>query len=466
MKSSPIQSQSPAQVPKKSSRRTVKPADEDKSPGPSSARLAKKASRRGNKATNGEEKSPARALHKTSRRDTKGVDNEDQTPAKGSKRTARQDTKGADNDEKSAGQSPAKIAEKVSKRSVRAVNNEDQSSKRGRIKTARLHKRSVGSTRRRTASADKSIVDNDQQTAFSIALRDFALQTIQTGIDGIVKEFVDLKVADSAPPPVKIAFDANHDKNRYKDVYCKEETRVVLKWPPGSTNDYIHANWVSIQGEKKFICSQGPTEKTVDDFWRMIWENKCRAIVMLCNIMEKGKKKCELYYPEKPEDPAVTTSSNIVIKNIGAAALEKILTVSILEITIEGSEPFTVRHFFWNSWPDLGVPSNIMACLRLLARIKTLYPAVVHCSAGIGRTGTIVGLQMCQQTIMSGEPLSILKIVKELRACRHGAVQTDIQYVYMHRVMMGLADNMKAVTQDELAPFYEAYDAFLKSRGC
>jgi len=361
-------------------------------------------------------------------------------------------------------QSPSCVPGK--RRSLKALNKDDHSSGKNRARTPRNQGISISTTGKKTVSiADKATTEIDPATC-SAVLRDFALQTFNTGIDGLVREFIALKVEMNGPPASKTAFDANHDKNRYKDVYCKDETRVVLKWPPGSTNDYIHANWVTIQGEKSFICSQGPTEKTVDDFWRMIWENKCRAVVMLCNIMEKGRKKCEIYYPEKPESPPITTSSKIVIKNLGSTALEKILTVSILEVKVPSGEKFKVRHFFWNSWPDLGVPANIMACLRLLARLKSFYPVVVHCSAGVGRTGTIVGLEMCQQTIMSGEPLSILKIVKELRACRHGAVQTDIQYVYMHRVMLGLADNMKVVTQEELAPFYDAYDAFLKSRGC
>jgi protein tyrosine phosphatase len=364
--------------------------------------------------------------------------------------------------------SSGRIAERIPRKSANSAtslnNNDEQSSRRTRAKTPG-RKKSIGTTVRRRNTADKVTMEAEP-TPCNTVLRDFCLMTIQTGIEGLVKEFADLKAETSAPPLVKTAFDANPDKNRYKDVFCQDETRVVLKWPVGSTNDYIHANWALIRGEKKFICAQGPTETTVNDFWRMVWEHKCKAVVMLCNVIEQGRKKCEPYYPEKPDDAPILTSSNIIIKNLGSSELEKILTVSSLELSVEGSEPFTVRHYFWNSWPDRGVPSNIMACLRLLARIKAFYPVVVHCSAGIGRTGTIVGLEVCQQTIMAGEPLSLLNVVKELRACRHGAVQTDIQYVYMHRVMMGLAENKKVVSQEELAPFYDAYEAFLKSRGC
>lgn len=334
-----------------------------------------------------------------------------------------------------------------------------------RAKTPMQRKRNVTVDNRRNSTmsiTDKTSVDLDPHTT---VLKDWALQTIKLGIAGLVKEFAELKLETAGAPRIKTAFDANPDKNRYKDVFCQDESRVILKGTGSNNNDYIHANWVAVQGENRFICSQGPTEKTVDDFWRMVWENKCRAIVMLCNIFEQGRKKCEQYYPAKPNDAPLETSSGIIIRNIASTDVEKMLTVSVLEMTVDG-ETFSVRHYFWNSWPDRGVPSNIMACLRLLARIKAFSPVVVHCSAGIGRTGTIVGLEMCQQTILSGEPLSMFSIVKKLRSYRHGAVQTDIQYVYMHRVMMGLAENKKVVSQEKLVPFYESYDAFLKSRGC
>ncbi|EJW74576.1 hypothetical protein WUBG_14516 [Wuchereria bancrofti] len=107
-----------------------------------------------------------------------------------------------------------------------------------------------------------------------------------------MKEFKEIR--ESSIPPsqlVKTAFDKNPDKNRYRDVFCVDETRVVLNYPPKTTNDYIHANWVDVVSMKqRFICTQAPKENTVEDFWRMVWQESCRSIIMLCNIMECGKK--------------------------------------------------------------------------------------------------------------------------------------------------------------------------------
>ncbi|VDL67914.1 unnamed protein product [Nippostrongylus brasiliensis] len=101
----------------------------------------------------------------------------------------------------------------------------------------------------------------------------------------------------------KTAWEANMEKNRYREVFCIDATRVVLNWPPGMS-DYINANWVdSVDKQKKFICTQAPTNKTLDDFWRMIWQEKCKSIVMLCNIMECGKQKCEQYWPLTADSP-------------------------------------------------------------------------------------------------------------------------------------------------------------------
>uniref|UniRef100_A0A914Z604 Tyrosine-protein phosphatase domain-containing protein n=1 Tax=Panagrolaimus superbus TaxID=310955 RepID=A0A914Z604_9BILA len=120
--------------------------------------------------------------------------------------------------------------------------------------------------------------------------------TCAKGIQGILQEFDDIKATSYMPGQIKKdTFNKHPDKNRYKDTFCLEDTRVILKWPEGNSMDYIHANWVQNLPEmsKDIICTQGPTEKTLDDFWRMIWQEKCICIIMLCGIMESGKKKYE-----------------------------------------------------------------------------------------------------------------------------------------------------------------------------
>ncbi|KAI6241265.1 Receptor-type tyrosine-protein phosphatase epsilon [Aphelenchoides fujianensis] len=263
--------------------------------------------------------------------------------------------------------------------------------------------------------------------------------TVETGVEGLVKEFNDIRNATAAPPP-KTAFDANPDKNRYKDVICGDNSRVGAPLAAGRLG--LRARELGPDPRRE----EGPIKKTVDDLWRLVWQEKAKAIVMLCGVMELGKR-------------------NISIRNVDVTEPEKILTVSKLELTVDGEGSLICSHFLWNGWPDRGVPENFMACLRLLAKLKALSPVIVHCSAGIGRTGTIVGLEMAQQTLCSGEKLKMAALVKELRAHRHGSVQTDVQYVYMHRVLLGLAENKKAVKHEEIVAFFDAYEAFIKERG-
>lgn len=242
-----------------------------------------------------------------------------------------------------------------------------------------------GTRRARAASKGQKTED-----AFTNALRSFALATAEIGVPQLVKEFAEMRQKDLANVPPKTAFEANADKNRYRDVFCIDESRVVLSWPPGNTNEYVHANYVPIKGlffiyknrvkfdilgEKKFICTQGPTANTVDDFWRLVWQEKAKAIVMLCGVTEQGKPKCEQYWPDKLND-TTSVNSGLKITNTEISEAEKTLTISKLEIKFE-SETQTVMHYLWNSWPDRGVPENFMACLRLLTKLKPFSPVVV-----------------------------------------------------------------------------------------
>jgi len=236
---------------------------------------------------------------------------------------------------------------------------------------------------------------------------------------------------------------------------------VRLKWPQGS-NDYIHANWVNFRGEKRFICTQGPMETTIDDFWRLVWQEKCKAIVMLCDIIERDKKKCECYWP-KEQGKDLATAHGLIVKYVNIIQAEGMMTITRLKIYAKGSEEcLVVKHIKWNQWPDRGVPKNKMATFRLLSRIQEFDPVVVHCSAGIGRTGTVVGLQMAIQVLAAKEPLSMFSVVKQLRTYRHGSVQTDIQYLFMHRALINWAENKDLVKPEEVGDFNETYENYVE----
>ncbi|VDK58975.1 unnamed protein product [Anisakis simplex] len=296
-------------------------------------------------------------------------------------------------------------------------------------------------------------------------MREFCLHTVEMGVAGLIKEFYEIK-ATSVPTVKlsKVAFDKNKDKNRYKDVFCIDGTRVKLTYP-NDENDYIHANYVAVrENKKRFICTQAPKDNTVEDFWRMVWQEKSKAIIMLCNITECGKKKCEQYWPMNLQD--TMNFGKLNIKNTKIIELEKIISVTKLVVTeADESSQLEVEHIAWTSWPDRGVPENYLACYRLLQRVKDMNCIIVHCSAGIGRTGTIVSLEIANQMFDHGEKVSMRDIVKEMRLQRHGSVQTDIQYVYVHRCIIALSENKKVIKRSEVLPFLLQFDQLAKARG-
>ncbi|CAL2028780.1 unnamed protein product [Caenorhabditis brenneri] len=294
-------------------------------------------------------------------------------------------------------------------------------------------------------------------------LRDFVKTTIETGVKNLITEFLTLKEETKACLKPKTGHDSHPEKNRYKDVLCIDETRVILKWPEDNPNDYIHANWVKINGLNKFICTQGPTDKTVDDFYRMIWQEKAPCVVMLCNIMEMGKKKCEQYWPE--HDASLTLMDGKLTVKISEQPKEVEENILLMKISITDGKgtSHTFEHWQWKAWPDRGVPEIPMAVFRLLIRLKTASPIIVHCSAGIGRTGSIVGLEIALVKFCAGEKVILKEIVKEIRNQRHGSVQTDAQYLFMHRVLLALAENKK-ITSPEMSAFVTEYDKVIATK--
>ncbi|TKR89119.1 hypothetical protein L596_013266 [Steinernema carpocapsae] len=197
------------------------------------------------------------------------------------------------------------------------------------------------------------------------------------------------------PPDMNITTFNNHwdaGRNRYKDVPCQEKFRVVLKWP-GSPTDYIHANYVATPiSEKRFICTQGPLDCTIADFWHMVIQEDCDNVIMLCNIKEKGMDKCAQYWPLEPKE--VQQYGDIQATCTSVQPMENDSTIRFTTINLKWKDDKgqakerDVRHFQWVDWPDRGVPPCRLTTFELLSRVRgTRKPIVVHCSAGIGRTG-------------------------------------------------------------------------------
>lgn len=152
---------------------------------------------------------------------------------------------------------------------------------------------------------------------------------------------------------------------------------MVLQGPP---SDYIHANYVEFKGTNKFICTQGPIDKTINDFWRMVLQERCQAIVMLCELVEMGKSKCADYYPVEAGSTKEILGG-IIVSNQCVIPIDNMMTQSKLVVSW-GDKKIEVKHYKWNNWPDRGVPDNKMAPFRLITRLQKNCPVIIHCSAG------------------------------------------------------------------------------------
>ena len=244
---------------------------------------------------------------------------------------------------------------------------------------------------------------------------------------GVIKSVEDFRALARWKPEnmTTEACTENKDKNRYQDVPCQDDGRVILKFP-GLDSDYIHANYVATpKSEKRFICTQGPLEGTQLSFWAMILQEKAEVILMLCNTMECGKLKCFQYYPLEKGDVLKFGEGDdlITVTNTGVgpmSVMEKSIRVSKLVVQWKNEER-NVTHYQWENWPDRGVPPTADTALRLIAAVRHLTtPIVVHCSAGIGRTGTIVAIAYVQERMQDGVKMKFKTFTDNYLGMLHG----------------------------------------------
>ncbi|CAH1798657.1 unnamed protein product, partial [Owenia fusiformis] len=228
----------------------------------------------------------------------------------------------------------------------------------------------------------------------------------------------------------------NTSKNRYTNILPYDQSRVkLLPTDDDEGSDYINANYmVGYNSPREFIAAQGPLPGTKDDFWRMIWEQNVSLIVMVTQLIERGRVKCEQYWPKEVGEPEFFGDLQVTLRSQSVLAD---YTIRVLDVTL-GSTSRTLKHFNYTMWPDFGCPDTTESLLNFV-RVTRGYitpdvtgPICIHCSAGVGRTGTFIAVDRLLQHMKAHDSLDIFGIVMEMREYRCNMVQTEDQYIFIH----------------------------------
>ncbi|XP_020854359.1 receptor-type tyrosine-protein phosphatase T isoform X9 [Phascolarctos cinereus] len=232
--------------------------------------------------------------------------------------------------------------------------------------------------------------------------------------------------------------DENRNKNRYGNIISYDHSRVRLLMLDGDPHsDYINANYIDgYHRPRHYIATQGPMQETVKDFWRMIWQENSASVVMVTNLVEVGRVKCVRYWPD---DTEVYGDIKVTLIETEPLAEYVIRTFTVQKKGYH--EIREIRLFHFTSWPDHGVPCYATGLLGFVRQVKFLNPPeagpiVVHCSAGAGRTGCFIAIDIMLDMAENEGVVDIFNCVRELRSQRVNLVQTEEQYVFVHDAIL------------------------------
>ncbi|XP_045151367.1 tyrosine-protein phosphatase non-receptor type 1 isoform X1 [Echinops telfairi] len=271
--------------------------------------------------------------------------------------------------------------------------------------------------------------------------------------------------------PCKVAkLPKNKNRNRYRDVSPFDHSRIKLHH---EDNDYINASLIRMEeAQRSYILTQGPLPNTCGHFWEMVWEQKSRGVVMLNRVMEKGSLKCAQYWPQREEKEMIFEDTNLKLTLI-SEDIKSYYTVRQLELeNITSQETREILHFHYTTWPDFGVPESPASFLNFLFKVRESGslsqehgPIVVHCSAGIGRSGTFCLADTCLLLMdkrKDPSSVDIKKVLLEMRKFRMGLIQTadQLRFSYLAviegaKFIMGdssVQEQWKELSHEDLDP--------------
>jgi len=352
------------------------------------------------------------------------------------------------------------------------------------------HENGSGQSRAYSTQAQHPSTGLHSRTDSGMNLEEFIQYMKEKGRKGLYDEYNEVK-----NQPFEGTFDTsrmreNISKNRYTDVLAFDHSRVKIPVPENSgttessgdgeyLTDYINANYVDgYEHPRAFISTQGPLPKTFPDFWRMIWNEKVVVIVMTTRTIERCRQKCGQYWTLEVDSSESYGDINVTNVKVESFPDYVITTLLVSTKVREGCEEEnrTVTHMIFNSWPDYGVPHSAIAMLDFKTKVRQMQkemtdllgsnwtghpngpPIVVHCSAGIGRTGTFMTLDICLQRLEDTGKVDVKTTVEKIRSQRAHSIQMPDQYVFCYLAILEYALTRGLLQEIDLTGFDESED--------
>uniref|UniRef100_A0A915DDL1 protein-tyrosine-phosphatase n=1 Tax=Ditylenchus dipsaci TaxID=166011 RepID=A0A915DDL1_9BILA len=278
---------------------------------------------------------------------------------------------------------------------------------------------------------------------------DYCNQLAENSNDGYRIQFQELEletneeVFDSMTSEEESLDENNRLKNRYMNIGAVEHTRIRI-FSGTSADGYINANYIdSCDDKNAYIATQAPLPHTFSDFWTMVWQEKCNVIVVITNLVESGRRKCDQYWPSTPNTTMDFDNFQLTLNSEehNSVFVHRIITLKSHICNPAGTSERIIHQLHFTSWPDHGVPDTVFPLLYFLnyvSEINSTGPIVVHCSAGVGRSGSFILIDSMRRHLLQCDRINIQAHLRHIRRQRARLVQTLDQYMFCHEVLRQL----------------------------